>query len=83
MELTLEFDDETYREAKAEATRLGMTIAGFIEHALQSQLCRREHAGASRDQEIAERNQLMEELLQHTANFRIGVKPTRDEMNER
>jgi hypothetical protein len=33
--------------------------------------------------EIEERNQLMEHLLQRTSHFRVGRKPTRQEMHER
>ena len=83
MQTTLRIDEETYREAKAEAARLGITMTSFIEQALQTQIRQRQQTPAYRDQEIAERNQMMEELLKRTAHFRIGVKPTRDEMNER
>ncbi len=33
--------------------------------------------------EIAERDRLMDSLLKATAHFRVGTKPTREEMNER
>ena len=33
--------------------------------------------------EIAERNRLMDSLLQASSHFRVGPKPTREEMNER
>ena len=34
-------------------------------------------------EEVAERDALMEKLLRQTSRFRIGPKPTREEMNER
>ena len=33
--------------------------------------------------EIADRDQLMDSLLHVTTHFRVGTKPTREEMNER
>jgi hypothetical protein len=39
--------------------------------------------GAAADAEVAERNRLMEALLRRTAHFRVGRKPTREEMHER
>ena len=84
MQTTLRLNDSVYREAKAEAARRGLTVTRFIEDALRAQIVRN---GADqpdrRRQEIEERNRLMEELLQRTAHFRIGFRPTREEMNER
>jgi hypothetical protein len=81
MQTTLRIDDETYREAKAEAARRGLTLTRFIEDAL------REHIASNRQgerwSEIEERNRLMESLLRRTAHFRVGRKPTRAEMNGR
>ena len=81
MQTTLRIDDGTYREAKAEAARRGLTLTRFIEDAL------REHIASNRQgerrSEIEERNRLMESLLRRTAHFRVGRKPTRAEMNER
>lgn len=80
MHKTLRLDDQTYREAKAEAARRGVTLSSFIEEAL------RRHIAAAvdpRQDEIDERNRLMESLLRRTARFRVGPRPTRVEMNER
>jgi len=44
---------------------------------------RRAGKASGRDPEIEERNRLMESLLRRTAHFRVGRKPTREEMNER
>ena len=85
MQTTLRIDERIYREAKAAAARAGMTMTRFIEEALAQRLqqsrMRTEPTGVSR--EIAERNRLMEALLRRTAHFRVGAKPTREEMNER
>ena len=83
MQTTLRINDTVYREAKAEAARLGITLTGFIEEALREHIARRDSAYSARREETEERNRLMESLLQATADFRIGPKPTRDEMNER
>lgn len=82
MKTTLRIDDHAYREAKAEAARLGVPITRFIDDALRQRL-----AKVRKDDrhlpEVEERNRLMEALLQRTAHFRVGPKPTRDEMSER
>ena len=83
MQTTLRLDDKIYREAKAEAARQGRTITQFIEDALRYQCQKSNAASTSLEAEIQERNDLMEALLQRTAHFRIGSKPTRGEMNER
>jgi hypothetical protein len=80
---TLRIDQSTYREAKAEAARRGMTVTRFIEEALQQTLSAMRSAAAVSQAEIEERDRLMEGLLRATAHFRVGPKPTRDEMNER
>ena len=90
MQTTLRIDDQIYREAKAEAARTGVTITRLIEEALASRLrasgsAGRSHAAASPrlSAEIEERNRLMERLLRRTSQFRVGRKPTREEMHER
>ena len=83
MQTTLRIDDTIYREAKAEAARLGITLTGFIEEALREHIARRDPMDSARQEETEERNRVMESLLQATAHFRIGPKPTREEMNER
>jgi antitoxin component of RelBE/YafQ-DinJ toxin-antitoxin module len=80
---TLRIDESTYREAKAEAARRGMTVTRFIEEALRQTLSTARTAVAVSDAEIKERDRLMEGLLRATAHFRVGPKPTRDEMNAR
>lgn len=82
MQTTLRLNDDVYREAKVEAARRGLTVTRFIEDALRAQLDRSEVVH-KHQAEIDERNRLMEQLLQRTAHFRIGSRPTREEMNER
>ncbi|MFQ5740637.1 MAG: hypothetical protein ACE5JX_16655 [Acidobacteriota bacterium] len=83
MQTSLRINDSVYREAKAQAARLGMTLTRFIEEALGEHIARHGTIDSWQQEEIQERNQLMESLLQATAHFRIGPKPTREEMNER
>jgi len=83
MQTTLRIDDATYREAKAEAARRGVTVTRFIEDALRERVAGGSRNDASRQAEIEGRNRLMESLLRRTAHFRVGRKPTRKEMNER
>lgn len=83
MQTTLRIDDTTYREAKAEAARRGVTLTRFIEEALRERIARGLGVDAARREEIEERDRLMESLLRRTAHFRVGRKPTREEMNER
>jgi hypothetical protein len=83
MQTTLRVDDATYREAKAEAARLGLTLTRFIEEALRQRIARSRRREADAQPEARERDRLMEALLKRTAHFRVGRKPTRREMNER
>lgn len=83
MQTTLRIDDTVYREAKAEAARLGVTLTQFIEDALRRWIARSRSGEVTVQNEIEERDRLMESLLRRTAHFRVGPKPTRDEMNER
>ncbi|MBI2193602.1 MAG: hypothetical protein HYU36_16630 [Planctomycetes bacterium] len=83
MQTTLRIDNRIYREAKAEAARLGCTLTRFIEDALAERIARSHGTDPAREAEIAERNRLMESLLQSTAHFKVGPRPTREEMNER
>lgn len=83
VQTTLRIDDATYREAKAEAARLGVTLTRFIEEALRQRIASSRPGAAARQREIEERNRLMESLLRRTAHFRVGRKPTREEMNGR
>ena len=82
MQTTLRIDETTYREAKAEAARLGVTITRFIEDALRQRVASLRQSSDVAP-EVEERNRLMEALLQSTAHFRVGPRPTKDEMNER
>jgi hypothetical protein len=83
MQTTLRIDGTTYREAKAEAARLGLTVTRFIEEALREHVASSRGASAARRSEVEERNRLMESLLRRTAHFRVGRKPTRKETNAR
>lgn len=83
MQTTLRIDDAIYREAKAEAARLGITLTRFIEDALRQRIARSHKDEANGQSEARERDRLMESLLRRTAHFRVGRKPTRREMNER
>ena len=83
MQTTLRIDDATYREAKAEAARLGLTLTRFIEEALRQRIARSRKGDTDRQSEARKRDRLMEALLKRTAHFRVGRKPTRREMNER
>jgi len=83
MQTTLRIDDEIYREAKALAARSGITLTRFIEEALQERIGRSKNGAGVSKKEVVERNQIMESLLKSTAHFRVGPKPTRQEMNER
>ena len=81
VQTTLRINDNIYREAKAEAARIGITLTQFIEKALQSELDR--SANSSQQEEVRERNEIMEALLRRTAHFRVGRKPRREKMNAR
>lgn len=85
MHVALWIDDTLFRDAKAEAARRGLTVTRLIEEALRAQFDRggADQRECERQAEIHEGNLLMETLLQRTAHFRIGEKPTREEMNER
>ena len=86
MQTTLRIDDATFREAKAEAAREGITLTHFIEEALRQRVASRRGkvpAGPDLRSEIDERDRLMEALLRRTAHFRVGARPTREEMNAR
>ena len=86
MQTTLRIDDATYREAKAEAARRGVTLTRFIEEALKQKIAGSRgdrHTDPELRAEIEERDRLMEALLKRTAHFRVGARPTREEMNAR
>ena len=81
MQTSLRIDDGVYRSAKAEAARLGETLTRFIEEALRERIERSSSSVAAA--EVQERDRLMEAMLKRTARFRIGPKPTREELNAR
>lgn len=81
MQTTLRIDDEVYRAAKAQAAVRGETITRFIEQALRDRIARSE--GTAVSAEMQERDHLMEALMKRTAHFRVGHRPTREEMNAR
>jgi hypothetical protein len=60
-----------------------MTLTRFIEEALRQRIAAARPDDAARRRQIEERDRLMELLLRRTARFRVGRKPTREEMNER
>ena len=86
MQTTLRIDDTTYREAKAEAARRGVTLTRFLEEALRRMIAssRGDHTHHPELRaEVEEHDRLMEALLKLTARFRVGAHPTREEMNPR
>lgn len=86
MQTTLRIDDATYREAKAEAARCGVTLTRFLEEALRQKIASGRGDRIEQPElraEVEERNRLMEALLARTAHFRVGAHPTREEMNAR
>ena len=83
---TLRIDGATYREAKAEAARLGITVTRFIEEALRQKIASRRARPTeppNLNAEVKERDRIMEALLQRTARFRVGARPSRNELNAR
>ena len=86
MQTTLRIDDATYREAKAEAARCGMTLTQFLEEALRQKVAISRGERPEQPElrkEIEARDKLMEALLKRTARFRVGPHPTREELNGR
>lgn len=83
MQTTLRLNDQVYRDAKAEAARLGVTLTQFIEDALQDRIQQVRNGLNGVNDLVTERNRIMEGLLLATAHFRVGQRPNRDEMNER
>ena len=81
MQTTLRIADDVYRAAKAQAAARGETLTRFIEEALRAWITRSSAAWMAA--ETRERDRLMEEMLLRTAHFRIGRKPTREELHER
>ena len=83
-QMTLRIDDQLYREAKAQAARMGITLTRFIEDALRQRIAgAREGVPGHLQAEIEERDRLIEKLIHRTARFRVGPHPTREEMNAR
>jgi hypothetical protein len=77
--ITVSVDDEAYHAARVEAARRRTSVSALVRRFL-SELPN----GALRaDPEVAERNRLMEALLKRTAHFRVGRKPSREEMHAR
>lgn len=86
MQTTLRIEDATYREAKAEAARRGVTLTRFLEEALRQKIASSRGDLPERPElraEVEERNRLMQALLERTAHFRVGQHPTREEMSAR
>jgi hypothetical protein len=86
MQTTLRINTRIFRQAKAAAAQEGVTLTKFIEEALEGRLRRgatMERPNGSLEREIAKRNRMMDALLRRTAHFRIGPRPSREEMNAR
>jgi hypothetical protein len=91
MQTTLRLNDQLYRAAKARAAQEGITLTRFIEEALNLRLRAGQQGVPNgldaeelrRQEAMTQRNILMDGLLDRTAHYRIGPKPTRDEMHER
>jgi hypothetical protein len=81
MQTTLRINDDIFRRAKAEAAKAGITLTQFIEEALAEKSKEQPRPSTRLSAETEERNRLMEALLRRTAHFRVGKKPTREEMN--
>lgn len=77
--ITVAVEDEIYRRARVVAAERGTSLSALVRQHL-TQLAGEQDR---RRREATERDRLMEALLQKTAHFRIGTKPTREEMNER
>jgi len=86
MQTTLRIDSQAYREAKAEAARLGVTLTRFLEEALRQKIATSRNVPTASPElraEVEERNRLMEALLKRTARFRVGAHPKREELHAR
>ena len=91
MQTSLRLDEQLYRAAKARAAQEGITLTRLIEEALALRLRAGQQAPGyglnpeelRRLEAIAQRNYLMDAMLERTAHFRVGPKPTREEMHER
>ena len=88
--ITVSVGEEVYHAARVEAARRRKSLSALVREFLaglqpenQTRGGRPEGKASVRDPEIEERNRLMESLLRRTAHFRVGRKPTREEINER
>ena len=88
--ITVSVSEEVYHAARVEAARRRKSLSALVRGFLaglqpedQTKGGRRASKASGRDPEIEERNRLMESLLRRAAHFRVGRKPTRQEMNER
>jgi hypothetical protein len=81
MQTTLRIKEDVYRAAKAEAALRGETMTLFIEEALRERIARSPREPL--DPGAQARDRLIKALRRRTARFRIGPKPTREEMNAR
>jgi hypothetical protein len=77
--ITVAVDEEVYHAARVEAARRRRSLSALVRDFL-TQL---QTGGSGTDPEIEERNRLMESLLRRTAHFRVGRKPTREELHAR
>ena len=77
--ITVAVDDDVYHAARVEAARRRRSLSALVRDFL-TQL---QAGGSAADPEIEERNRLMETLLRRTTHFRVGRKPTREELHAR
>jgi hypothetical protein len=77
--ITVAVDEEVYHAARVEAARRRRSVSALV----RDFLIHLQAGGSGTDPEIEERNRLMETLLRRTAHFRVGRKPTREEMHAR
>jgi hypothetical protein len=88
--ITVSVGEEVYHAARVEAARRRKSLSALVRDflgGLQPEDPMKDDGRAGkasvRSAETEERNRLMESLLRRTAHFRVGRKPTREEMNER
>jgi hypothetical protein len=80
MDATLHIDEELFKKAQREATLNGKSVRQWVEDALSEHLTGRNGRAAVKDEE---RRRLFDALVSNSAGFRVGPRPSRDEMNER
>lgn len=81
MQTTLRLNDQVYRDAKAEAARLGVTLTRFIEDALHDRIRQVRNGLNGADDPVTVRNRIMEEPVAGHRAFSRGpaTRSRRDE----